>query len=1335
MAVNNSPDKDFYKGLNLSAERLREKKDWKILFPEQVILQAEKAEIQDALKDFSSEKEGYWGGERCTALFQTGPDRGISSVPSGRRRNIYSYGYNYGTARRAGYSISVRKVPRKLSDDWKNAEMSCSCPEGLKGMRCVHKAAVLIRWEKEHGPWIVEESDEEYRARMYEIGLAGERERLAKLQDETGMDELPAADFFRDRIRPEGLVFFDIGKILEGLSTTPYYMARAREVLPTYREHSGFYHRDLWIDKSREGVRTVSFDLSFEGKFLNGRAWGSFLSDRLLSLRTEEYRKENRYIFRSEDRQEERMIPPLLDGYALAALSIALDYLDRQTDLGMTDEAASRFFTGLEKAVNQEQEENQPAGPQKRKTLVVDPRISVEEGDAKLGFRVGTAGSRTFVLRNLSQFVRAYQAEETFQLTKKESVDFAVQDFTDDSMPLVEFMIRRVGETRDVNAKLEEKARRGYASLSLSEASAQMELKGSLLDSFYDAAEGRSCDYQDKTNEVKGSRIRIGHSDMHFTLTLERLADARGQFAGVTVSGFIPVLIQGRSGRYILGTENLSRISAKEVRALAPFSAVADPSGYFRFQVGFDRLQEFYYRVLPALRESSCVEILDLCTEEAEAYLSPEPDFTFFLDYENGILSCRCRVSYGEKHLILKPSSGGADEAQAEKAEGTDNSYADLKHDTEQERRVGRVLREYFTQFSRRSDSYRKEMNEEEMFDFLVSGIPVLSRYGTVQGTDAFRRQRVRPAPQISVGVSVQSGIMDLSLTSRDVSREELLDILAGYQLRRRYHRLKSGEYVDLSQSEELDSIGAFLSELDLLPKDVIRGKAHLPVYRALYLDRLLEEHDALASSRDRTFRTLARNFRTVNDADFEIPETVSGILRPYQAFGFKWLKTLESSGFGGILADEMGLGKTLQMISLLLYDKEQEQAGASLIVCPASLVYNWQEEIRRFAPQLSCAVLAGTPAARKTALTGKADVYISSYDLIRRDIALFEDREFHICVLDEAQYIKNAKAAVTKAVKGIRCGHRFALTGTPIENRLAELWSIFDFLMPGFLYSLQEFGERFEKRITKEKDEKATARLRAMTSPFILRRRKSEVLKDLPAKLEEIRYARVTGEQQKLYDAQVLRMKGMLQESSRSGEDRIRIFAELTRIRQICCDPSLIFDNYHAESAKREACMETIRSAIDGGHRMLVFSQFTSMLALLEEDLKKEAIDYYKITGETPKEKRLGLVHAFNEGTVPVFLISLKAGGAGLNLTGADVVIHYDPWWNLAAQNQATDRAHRIGQTRQVTVYKLLLKDTIEEKIMELQNAKRDLAEAILEGEASSIMSMSNEELLALLS
>ena len=336
--------------------------------------------------------------------------------------------------------------------------------------------------------------------------------------------------------------------------------------------------------------------------------------------------------------------------------------------------------------------------------------------------------------------------------------------------------------------------------------------------------------------------------------------------------------------------------------------------------------------------------------------------------------------------------------------------------------------------------------------------------------------------------------------------------------------------------------------------------------------------------------------------------------------------------------------------------------------------------------------------------------------------------------MIDEAQYIKNAAAAASKCVKLIQAKHRFALTGTPIENRLSELWSIFDFLMPGFLYSHADFEKSFERPIAKEHDADAMEKLKAMTAPFILRRKKEDVLKDLPDKLEEVRYARISGEQQRLYDAQVLRMKGMLDESGSTGEEKIKMFAELTRIRQICCDPALVFDDYKGESAKRDACMELIRSAIEGGHRILLFSQFVTMLEMLEEDLKKEQIPYYKIIGSTPKEKRISLVRAFNEGAVPVFLISLKAGGTGLNLTGADVVIHYDPWWNLAAQNQATDRAHRIGQEKQVTVYKLILKDTIEERIQELQDAKRDLAESILEGDRKSIMSLSAEELLALL-
>ena len=360
----------------------------------------------------------------------------------------------------------------------------------------------------------------------------------------------------------------------------------------------------------------------------------------------------------------------------------------------------------------------------------------------------------------------------------------------------------------------------------------------------------------------------------------------------------------------------------------------------------------------------------------------------------------------------------------------------------------------------------------------------------------------------------------------------------------------------------------------------------------------------------------------------------------------------------------------------------------------------------------------------------------ISSYDHLKRDIALYEDRLLLCEVLDEAQFIKNQSTAAAKAVKVVHAKHRFALTGTPIENRLSELWSIFDFLMPGFLYRYENFRSEMEKPIAKDGDEQVSRRLRRMVAPFILRRLKTEVLKDLPEKVEEARVVRFGGEQQKLYDAQVLRMKSMLAEETDESfrKSKIQILAELTRIRQICCDPRLLFDNYSGESAKMEACMDLVQSAVEGEHRVLLFSQFTSMLDLLKERLRQEGIRYYEITGATPKKERLRLVTDFNEGDVPLFLISLRAGGTGLNLTGADIVIHYDPWWNAAAQNQATDRAHRIGQQKPVTVYKLLAKDSIEEKIQQLQEKKLNLADEIIGGETVSFSSLSREELLELI-
>ena len=549
--------------------------------------------------------------------------------------------------------------------------------------------------------------------------------------------------------------------------------------------------------------------------------------------------------------------------------------------------------------------------------------------------------------------------------------------------------------------------------------------------------------------------------------------------------------------------------------------------------------------------------------------------------------------------------------------------------------------------------------------------------------------------------------------------------------------------------------------------EELLSGLVKVPVYRALYLDSVLKEGNGITFYRDNLFRAVVRGMKSVEDSDYVVPASLQQVLRGYQKTGYRWLKTLDVNGFGGILADDMGLGKTIQIIALLQAEAEEHPESQSLIVCPASLVYNWENELNRFAPGLTVQTVTGTAPEREEILkiaaqlgtehletaasetTVQADaqesaeaichpqILITSYDLLKRDIACYEPFQFRFQVIDEAQYIKNPLTQSAKSVKLIKAQTRYALTGTPIENRLSELWSIFDYLMPGFLFTYSRFRKQFESPIAKDGDPYALESLRRLSGPFVLRRLKKDVLKDLPDKLETVVYSMAEEEQKQLYTAHALALKEELEQMSGDtyGTERIQVLAELTKLRQICCDPSLCFDRYKGGSAKLDTCMELITGGIAGGHKILLFSQFTSMLELIGQRLKKEGIAFHELTGATPKEERIRMAGAFQTDETPVFLISLKAGGTGLNLTAADIVIHYDPWWNVAAQNQATDRAHRIGQEKQVSVFKLIMKDTVEENILLLQEQKRDLADQIISGEQVSIGSLSKDELLKILS
>ena len=667
---------------------------------------------------------------------------------------------------------------------------------------------------------------------------------------------------------------------------------------------------------------------------------------------------------------------------------------------------------------------------------------------------------------------------------------------------------------------------------------------------------------------------------------------------------------------------------------------------------------------------------------------------------------------------------------------------------------ISRLITRYFSYWEDESGELVIRGDEEALYQVLSEGMTQFQEVGEVWLSESVRHLRVLPPPEVSMGVSLGGGWLDLKIETAGIDPAELLQVLSEYRQKKKYYRMKNGEFLQLSGGG-LQALDSLTADLGLTKSEFQAGEAKIPAYRAFYLDSLSGDGRMKLFQRDEAYGMMVRDLKTAQSVSYAVPAVLEKTLREYQKIGYTWMRTLARYHFGGILADDMGLGKTLQVIALLtaFYQEKTEQKAAgnegsgselplpSLIVCPASLVYNWGQEFARFSPGIRVLLIAGTAKERQEQLEEQmrmeasegAQVIITSYDLLKRDREAYLGRTFEYEIIDEAQVIKNAKTQGAKAVKEISANARFALTGTPVENRLSELWSIFDFLMPGFLYSYRKFRERYELPIVKNQDPEALTALRRMTGPFVLRRLKKDVLRELPTKEERIVYSAASGRQQKLYTASALKLKEALAGGAWSGNGKLEVLSQLMRLRQICCDPALCFEDYTGESAKLETCVSLIASASAAGHKILLFSQFASMLERIRERLLQEGISSHLLVGATPKEERSRMVQAFASDEVPVFLISLKAGGTGLNLTAADIVIHYDPWWNVAAQNQATDRAYRIGQEKPVTVYKLILKDTIEENLLKLQNAKLALAAQVVSEGMVSLGDLSQNELMEL--
>ena len=533
---------------------------------------------------------------------------------------------------------------------------------------------------------------------------------------------------------------------------------------------------------------------------------------------------------------------------------------------------------------------------------------------------------------------------------------------------------------------------------------------------------------------------------------------------------------------------------------------------------------------------------------------------------------------------------------------------------------------------------------------------------------------------------------------------------------------------------------------MDIDYKDIKNNTIKLPVNRSLYLNELLKKFKTTKTTKNGEYKQIIENLEKDNiDDQIEIPSNINATLREYQKIGFKWLETLDNYKFGGILADDMGLGKTLQILSILVayVNENKENRKTSIVISPSSLSLNWLQEASKFAPSLKVKVVSGKANERTQQIQNleKYDLIITSYDLLKRDSEKYEEKNYNFkyVIADEAQYLKNSRTQNAKAIKSLKGETRFALTGTPIENSLAELWSIFDFIMPGYLFQYRKFKNSYESPIVRDNDQDVMAKLKMLIEPFVLRRTKKEVLTELPEKTITVLNNTMEEEQEKIYMTYLAQAKQEVADQIKVNgfeKSQIMILAALTRLRQICCHPSLFIDNYKGESSKLNQCMEIIEDAISAGHKILLFSGYTSMFEIIQKQLSERNIKYFKLTGETKVSERIELVEEFNKNDeIKIFLISLKAGGTGLNLTGADMVIHYDPWWNQSAENQATDRAYRIGQKNNVQVYKLITSNSIEEKIYELQQKKADLIDNMLSTKTSFISKFSQEEIMKLFS
>lgn len=951
--------------------------------------------------------------------------------------------------------------------------------------------------------------------------------------------------------------------------------------------------------------------------------------------------------------------------------------------------------------------------------IKIEPKLIFDKIDKTIKLEIFIGNTTMYKIKKMSEFYDRMTAKECYKYGDKLEFIHKKEAFAKEYLPLLQFVLKYAEIINYGNSNSNPNYRFGVTALSES----QIILNKEAIDSLFEILKNQKVKVE-IDREVKEIKVEEAEPNIKFILNQNK---EKEYILLPNVDIYKLKIINGNKFNYLLIDNSLYKCSEQFEKTTMKLLNVFMQNYLTQVKLEEKQLPQLFSIIVPKIQNNIEIKINQ---EEIKKYFPKE-------------LTCRLYLDFDKNNYLIANLSFVYDKIEYNPLE--DKIKNEELRDIIKETKALNILRK--TGFMLDNQNLRFVLTDEDkIYEFITKDFEEYIKIFDILATDNFKAQKIKQPQITSLGVKIENNLLEINLKELNIDINDIISIMSRYNLKKKYYRLKDGTFLNL-ENDNIEFLNRLITGADLEYKELETGLIRLPIHRALYLEKILEFLPEVTIEKNDKYNQLIKELdKNENIKKGDIPSNLENVLRNYQKIGVKWLKELDKYHFGGILADDMGLGKTIQLLSVVsAYVEEEKNKGikpkTSIVVSPSSLVLNWQNEANKFATELKILIISGSAFERKKQIQSidKYDLVITSYDLLKRDIEYYNEKNYHFkyVIADEAQYLKNSSTQNAIAIKFLQAETRYALTGTPMENSLAELWSIFDFIMPGYLFSYTKFKNMYEAPIIRDKDIKAMKKLKMLIEPFVLRRNKKEVLTELPEKTITVLTSNMQEEQKRIYMSYLAEVKEEIQEAIEIEgleKNNMRILAILTRLRQICCHPSVFIENYEGGSSKLEQCLELVKSGIESGHKILIFSGYTSIFPIIENELEEKNIKYSKLTGATKVNERIDIVNEFNKNDeIKVFLISLKAGGTGLNLTSADMVIHYDPWWNASAENQATDRAYRIGQKNNVQVYKLITKDSIEEKIYELQQKKSALIDNMLDINTSFINKLSREDILSL--